>query len=49
MRRSARHKLEGVRRLCADTVLVCSSVSPLALNDDDLAAEQLSRLADLAQ
>ncbi|MFJ7967112.1 bifunctional sugar phosphate isomerase/epimerase/4-hydroxyphenylpyruvate dioxygenase family protein [Streptomyces sp. NPDC096324] len=47
--RRARNKFELMRRLGADTVLVCSSVSPLALDDDDLAAEQLSRLADLAQ
>ncbi|MEU1480280.1 bifunctional sugar phosphate isomerase/epimerase/4-hydroxyphenylpyruvate dioxygenase family protein [Streptomyces sp. NPDC001668] len=47
--RRARHKFELMRRLGADTVLVCSSVSPLGLDDDALAAEQLSRLADLAQ
>ncbi|WP_371668184.1 sugar phosphate isomerase/epimerase and 4-hydroxyphenylpyruvate domain-containing protein [Streptomyces sp. NBC_00289] len=47
--RRARHKFELMRRLGADTVLVCSSVSPLAEDDDALAAEQLSRLADLAQ
>ncbi|MGW3032431.1 bifunctional sugar phosphate isomerase/epimerase/4-hydroxyphenylpyruvate dioxygenase family protein [Streptomyces sp. NPDC001178] len=47
--RRARHKFEFMRRLGADTVLVCSSVSPLAVDDDALAAEQLSRLADLAQ
>ncbi|MGW1212536.1 bifunctional sugar phosphate isomerase/epimerase/4-hydroxyphenylpyruvate dioxygenase family protein [Streptomyces sp. NPDC002499] len=47
--RRARHKFEVMRRLGADTVLVCSSVSPLAVDDDDLAAEQLSQLADLAQ
>jgi 4-hydroxyphenylpyruvate dioxygenase len=47
--RRARHKFDLMRRLGADTVLVCSSVSPLALDDDDLAAEQLSRLAALAQ
>ncbi|MDN0198507.1 sugar phosphate isomerase/epimerase and 4-hydroxyphenylpyruvate domain-containing protein [Streptomyces sp. S.PNR 29] len=47
--RRARHKFELMRRLGADTVLVCSSVSPLAVDDDALAAEQLSRLADLAQ
>ncbi|MCX5424976.1 bifunctional sugar phosphate isomerase/epimerase/4-hydroxyphenylpyruvate dioxygenase family protein [Streptomyces sp. NBC_00078] len=45
----ARHKFELMRRLGADTVLVCSSVSPLAVGDDALAAEQLSQLADLAQ
>ncbi|MFB7086078.1 bifunctional sugar phosphate isomerase/epimerase/4-hydroxyphenylpyruvate dioxygenase family protein [Streptomyces sp. NPDC056296] len=44
----ARHKFELMRRLGADTVLVCSSVSPHALDDDALAAEQLSRLAGLA-
>ncbi|MFD6169228.1 bifunctional sugar phosphate isomerase/epimerase/4-hydroxyphenylpyruvate dioxygenase family protein [Streptomyces coeruleorubidus] len=47
--RRARHKFELMRRLGADTVLVCSSVSPLAVDDDALAAEQLSRLAGLAQ
>ncbi|MCL8014879.1 bifunctional sugar phosphate isomerase/epimerase/4-hydroxyphenylpyruvate dioxygenase family protein [Streptomyces sp. AS02] len=47
--RRARHKFELMRRLGADTVLVCSNVSPLAEDDDDLAAEQLGRLADLAQ
>ncbi|GHB15572.1 4-hydroxyphenylpyruvate dioxygenase [Streptomyces viridiviolaceus] len=46
--RRARHKFELMRRLGADTVLVCSSVSPLAVDDDALAAEQLSALADLA-
>ncbi|GGJ51045.1 bifunctional sugar phosphate isomerase/epimerase/4-hydroxyphenylpyruvate dioxygenase family protein [Streptomyces brasiliensis] len=47
--RRARHKFELMTRLGADTVLVCSSVSPLAEDDDDLAAEQLSRLAGLAR
>ncbi|WP_411149934.1 bifunctional sugar phosphate isomerase/epimerase/4-hydroxyphenylpyruvate dioxygenase family protein [Streptomyces sp. A30] len=47
--RRARHKFELMDRLGADTVLVCSSVSPLAADDDALAAEQLARLADLAQ
>ncbi|MFC8359859.1 bifunctional sugar phosphate isomerase/epimerase/4-hydroxyphenylpyruvate dioxygenase family protein [Streptomyces griseorubiginosus] len=47
--RRARHKFDLMRRLGADTVLVCSSVSPRAVNDDSLAAEQLSRLADLAR
>ena len=46
--RRARHKFELMRRLGADTVLVCSSVSPQAVDDDALAAEQLKRLADLA-
>ena len=47
--RRARHKFELMGRLGADTVLVCSNVSPQALDDDALAAEQLGRLADLAQ
>ncbi|MEU2284844.1 TIM barrel protein [Streptomyces sp. NPDC013178] len=47
--RRARAKFALMNRLGADTVLVCSSVSPLAEDDDALAAEQLGRLADLAQ
>ncbi|WP_328477955.1 sugar phosphate isomerase/epimerase and 4-hydroxyphenylpyruvate domain-containing protein [Streptomyces sp. NBC_00377] len=47
--RRARHKFEVMSRLGADTVLVCSSVSPLAVDDDALAAAQLSELADLAR
>lgn len=47
--RRARHKFELMRRLGAGTVLVCSSVSPHARDDDALAADQLGRLADLAQ
>ncbi|MFD6280504.1 bifunctional sugar phosphate isomerase/epimerase/4-hydroxyphenylpyruvate dioxygenase family protein [Streptomyces sp. NPDC060209] len=47
--RRAEHKFRLMRRLGADTVLVCSSVSPSAVDDDALAAEQLRRLADLAQ
>ncbi|MFD3496705.1 bifunctional sugar phosphate isomerase/epimerase/4-hydroxyphenylpyruvate dioxygenase family protein [Streptomyces sp. NPDC058676] len=47
--RRARHKFELMRRLGAGTVLVCSSVSPTAVDDDALAAAQLSQLADLAQ
>ncbi|MEV6174494.1 TIM barrel protein [Streptomyces sp. NPDC051954] len=46
--RRARHKFEVMRRLGADTVLVCSSVSPLAEDDDALAAFHLRQLADLA-
>lgn len=46
--RRARHKFELMRRLGADTVLVCSSVAAQAVDDDALAAEQLSRLADQA-
>lgn len=47
--RRARHKFELMGRLGADTVLVCSSVSPLAQDHDALAAAQLSQLAALAQ
>ncbi|MEU1459877.1 TIM barrel protein [Streptomyces sp. NPDC005727] len=47
--RRARHKFELMNRLGADTVLVCSSVSPHAVDDDSHAAGQLSRLADLAR
>ena len=46
--RRARHKFALMRRLGADTVLVCSSVDPAAVDDDALAAEQLRELADLA-
>ncbi|MCW8383064.1 bifunctional sugar phosphate isomerase/epimerase/4-hydroxyphenylpyruvate dioxygenase family protein [Streptomyces justiciae] len=47
--RRARHKFELMSRLGADTVLVCSSVHPLAVDDDALAAGQLRELAGLAQ
>ncbi|WP_217207866.1 bifunctional sugar phosphate isomerase/epimerase/4-hydroxyphenylpyruvate dioxygenase family protein [Streptomyces sp. AC550_RSS872] len=47
--RRARHKFELMRRLGADTVLVCSSVHPLAVDDDALAAYHLRQLADIAQ
>ncbi|MEU6308029.1 bifunctional sugar phosphate isomerase/epimerase/4-hydroxyphenylpyruvate dioxygenase family protein [Streptomyces chartreusis] len=47
--RRARHKFELMRRLGAGTVLVCSSVHPLAVDDDALAADHLRQLADLAQ
>ncbi|MDQ1024513.1 4-hydroxyphenylpyruvate dioxygenase [Streptomyces umbrinus] len=47
--RRAEHKLRLMERLGADTVLVCSSVSPLAEDDDALAAFQLRRLAELAE
>ncbi|GHG86048.1 bifunctional sugar phosphate isomerase/epimerase/4-hydroxyphenylpyruvate dioxygenase family protein [Streptomyces lanatus] len=47
--RRARHKFELMCRLGADTVLVCSSVHPLAVDDDALAAYHLRQLADLAQ
>ncbi|MEV0008414.1 TIM barrel protein [Streptomyces sp. NPDC051840] len=47
--RRAEHKFRLMRRLGADTVLVCSSVSPYAADDDALAAGQLRRLAELAE
>ncbi|MGW7822360.1 TIM barrel protein [Streptomyces puniciscabiei] len=47
--RRARHKFELMNRLGADTVLVCSSVSPHAVDDDARAAGQLVRLAELAE
>lgn len=46
--RRAERKFELMGRLGADTVLVCSSVSPDAVDDDDLAAEHLNLLAALA-
>ncbi|MER7176377.1 bifunctional sugar phosphate isomerase/epimerase/4-hydroxyphenylpyruvate dioxygenase family protein [Streptomyces mesophilus] len=46
--RRAEHKFRLMRRLGTDTVLVCSSVSPNAVDDDALAAAQLRQLADLA-
>ncbi|MFD0311322.1 bifunctional sugar phosphate isomerase/epimerase/4-hydroxyphenylpyruvate dioxygenase family protein [Streptomyces sp. NPDC127119] len=47
--RRAEHKFRLMERLGADTVLVCSSVSPLAVDDDALAAFHLRRLAELAE
>ncbi|WP_019812997.1 sugar phosphate isomerase/epimerase family protein, partial [Saccharomonospora saliphila] len=46
--RRAEHTFDIMARLGADTVLVCSSVSPDAIDDDDLAAEQLHTLAERA-
>ncbi|WP_086804111.1 sugar phosphate isomerase/epimerase and 4-hydroxyphenylpyruvate domain-containing protein [Streptomyces caniscabiei] len=46
--RRARHKFELMGRLGCDTVLVCSSVHPLAEDDDALAAYHLRQLALLA-
>lgn len=46
--RRAERKFGLMGRLGADTVLVCSSVSPTAVVDDDLAAEQLHALAERA-
>ncbi|MEF9907784.1 bifunctional sugar phosphate isomerase/epimerase/4-hydroxyphenylpyruvate dioxygenase family protein [Streptomyces sp. P9-A2] len=47
--RRARHKFALMRELGADTVLVCSSVDPEAVDDDALAAAHLRELAHLAQ
>ncbi|MEU9480139.1 TIM barrel protein [Streptomyces sp. NPDC048191] len=47
--RRARHKFELMNRLGADTVLVCSSVSPDAVDDDARAAGHLAQLAGLAE
>ena len=46
--RRAEHKFDVMAELGADTMLVCSSVSRDAVDDDDLAAEQLHLLADRA-
>lgn len=47
-RRRAARKFAVMRELGTDLVLVCSSVSPDAVADDDQLAEQLHGLADLA-
>jgi 4-hydroxyphenylpyruvate dioxygenase len=44
-----RAKFDLMRRLGAPMALLCSNVSPQAIDDDDLAAEQLSAVADEAQ
>jgi 3-dehydroshikimate dehydratase len=46
--RRAELKFRLMGELGIDTILVCSSVSPSAVDDDGLAVEQLSQLADLA-
>jgi 4-hydroxyphenylpyruvate dioxygenase len=46
--RRARRKLDVMAELGATTLLVCSNVSGLALDDDALAAAQLRQLAELA-
>ncbi|MEV6967100.1 TIM barrel protein [Hamadaea sp. NPDC051192] len=46
--RRAERKFELMSRLGATTMLVCSSESPDAVDDDDLAAEQLHELAERA-
>ncbi|GIF23314.1 4-hydroxyphenylpyruvate dioxygenase [Actinoplanes tereljensis] len=48
VRRRMTAKLDLMARLGADTVLICSSVAPDTIDDDDLAAEQLRTLAELA-
>ena len=44
----AEHKFDVMAELGTDTMLVCSSVDPRSVDDDDLAAEQLAQLADRA-
>jgi 4-hydroxyphenylpyruvate dioxygenase len=44
----ARATFDVMAQLGADTLLVCSNVAPDAIDDDDLAAEQLRALADSA-
>ncbi|MET7995000.1 TIM barrel protein [Amycolatopsis sp. NPDC005232] len=46
--RRAELKFDVMEQLGADTMLVCSTVSPDAVDDDDLAAEQLHTLAERA-
>ncbi|WP_066366451.1 sugar phosphate isomerase/epimerase and 4-hydroxyphenylpyruvate domain-containing protein [Herbidospora mongoliensis] len=46
--RRAEHKFRLMSRLGADLLLVCSNVAPYAIDDDDLAAEQLRLLGERA-
>lgn len=46
--RRADAKFRLMSRLGMDTILVCSNVATAAIDDDDLRAAQLSRLAELA-
>jgi len=46
--RRLRAKLDLMSRLGTDLILICSSVSPDTIADDELAAAQLHRLAELA-
>ena len=46
--RRAEAKFRLMSRLGMDTILVCSNVATASIDDDDLRAAQLSRLADLA-
>jgi len=48
VQRRMRAKLDLMARLGADTVLICSSVAPDTIDDDELVADQLRTLADLA-
>jgi 4-hydroxyphenylpyruvate dioxygenase len=41
-------KLDLMQRLGADTILICSSVAPDTIDDDNLAADQLRTLAESA-
>jgi len=47
--RRAAHKFDVMEALGASTMLICSSVSPVAIDDDDLAAAQLRELAEHAR
>ena len=46
--RRAERKLDVMEQLGTETILVCSSVSPDAVDDDELAAGQLTELAEHA-
>jgi 4-hydroxyphenylpyruvate dioxygenase len=46
--RRAERKFDVMEELGTDTILACSSVHPDAIDDDDLAAEQLNGLAERA-
>ncbi|WP_454856752.1 TIM barrel protein [Promicromonospora soli] len=46
--RRARERFETMRRLGINTVLVCSNVATATVGSDQVAAEQLRRLGDLA-
>ena len=48
VQRRMRAKLDVMRRLGTDTILVCSSVAPDTVAEDDVSVEQLRSLADLA-
>ncbi len=47
-RERLRHKLDVTRELGCDLLLVCSTVAPHAVTDDERLTEQLHALADLA-